>query len=334
MNILVTGGAGYIGSHTLIELLNTGHEVCVIDNLSNSSIKTISSVELITGKKIKFYKVDLLNISELDKIFKDEKIDYVIHFAGLKSVSESFEIPFEYYRINVQASIVLFELMLKYKVRNIVFSSSATVYGDPLSFPITESFELSPINPYGRTKFIVEEILRDMYKSGLFYRVSILRYFNPLGAHSSGLIGENLDNQPNNLMPVIARVFLGKQKTLKIFGNNYETIDGTALRDYIHVQDLANAHLKAIEFSQDSARIITLNVGTGHPHSVMEVIESFENASGVKIKTEICDRRLGDAEKSYTSVKEINNLLSWKPKRDLNQMCFDTVNWLKTQKQV
>jgi UDP-glucose 4-epimerase len=280
MKILVTGGAGFIGSHTCVELLDTDHEVVVLDNLSNSKEESLMRINEITGKKLKFYKCDLLDRDMLKEIFEEQEIDAVIHFAGLKAVGESNQIPLKYYMNNVTGTLVLCEMMAEAGVNNIVFSSSATVYGDPHKVPITEDFPLSAMNPYGRSKLMVEEILTDLYKSDNSWNIALLRYFNPVGAHKSGKIGEDPNGIPNNLLPYIAQVAVGKLKVLSVFGDDYNTKDGTGVRDYIHVVDLAVGHIKAIEKLSTSPGLVTYNLGTGSGSSVLDMVKAFEKASG------------------------------------------------------
>ena len=282
MKILVTGGAGYIGSHTCIELLQAGHEVVVVDNLINSKEESLKRVQELTGETLAFHKVDLLNKRELDDVFHKSSIDAVIHFAGLKAVGESVSIPLHYYHNNVTGTLILCDVMQKYKVKNLVFSSSATVYGDPDKVPINEDFPLSATNPYGRSKLMIEEILRDLYSAEPSWNIAILRYFNPVGAHSSGRIGEDPNGVPNNLMPFISRVAVGRLSELPVFGNDYPTQDGTGIRDYIHVMDLANGHLKALEKLSSNPGTVTYNLGTGRGYSVLEVVSSFEQTSEKK----------------------------------------------------
>ncbi len=299
MKILVTGGAGYIGSHTCIELLQAGHEVVVVDNLVNSKEESLKRVQELTGETLAFHKVDLLNKRELDDVFHKSSIDAVIHFAGLKAVGESVSIPLHYYHNNVTGTLILCDVMQKYKVKNLVFSSSATVYGEPDKVPINEDFPLSATNPYGRSKLMIEEILRDLYSAEPSWNIAILRYFNPVGAHSSGRIGEDPNGVPNNLMPFISRVAVGRLSELPVFGNDYPTQDGTGIRDYIHVMDLANGHLKALEKLSSNPGTVTYNLGTGRGYSVLEVVSSFEQTSEKKIPYKIMGRRPGDAAICY-----------------------------------
>lgn len=327
MKILVTGGAGYIASHTDLELLNAGYDVVAVDNLCNSSSESIKRVEKLTGKKIKFYENDILDKEALTTIFEQEKIDAVIHFAGLKAVGESCKIPLQYYKNNVAGTVNLLEVMEKFNVKNLVFSSSATVYGDPKTVPITEDFPLSATNPYGRTKLMIEDILRDLHAADKEWNVAILRYFNPIGAHESGEIGEDPNGIPNNLVPYIAKVALGILDKIYVFGNDYDTPDGTGIRDYIHVVDLALGHLKAIEKLTEKPGLVTYNLGTGRGYSVLEVIHNYEKACSKKLPYVITDRRPGDIAVSYADPTKANKELGWKAERDIEQMCRDSYNW-------
>ena len=327
MKILVTGGAGYIGSHTCVELLNAGYEIVVVDNLSNSSMESMKRVKEITGKDFQFYKIDILNEFELEKVFKENTIDAVIHFAGLKAVGESVQKPLRYFQNNVTGTIVLCQVMEKYNVKNLVFSSSATVYGTTEQMPISEQAPLSAINPYGRSKLIVEEILRDLYNSDNEWSIALLRYFNPIGAHVSGQIGEDPDGIPNNLMPFITQVAVGKQKELKIFGKDYPTVDGTGVRDYIHVTDLALGHLKALQKIQSQNGIDAYNLGTGKGYSVLEVVAAFERAAETKIPYEFVDRRAGDAATCYADPSKAENELGRKAQKGIKEMCEDSWRW-------
>jgi len=327
MNILVTGGAGYIGSHTVLELLNAGHQVLVIDNLSNSKYESLKRVQDITGKKLTFYKADLLNRGKIDEIFSSHNIDSVIHFAGFKSVGESVEKPLLYYHNNITSTLYLCEIMKKNNVKNIVFSSSATVYGDPETVPITENFPVSATNPYGRTKLFIEYILKDVYRSDNTWNIALLRYFNPVGAHKSGLIGEDPNDIPNNLMPYISQVAVGKLKELSVFGNNYPTSDGTGVRDYIHVVDLATGHLKALEKLSSSPGCVIYNLGTGNGYSVFDMIKAFENATGKKIPYKITGRRPGDVASCYADPTKAEQELGWKATRGIREMCEDAWRW-------
>ncbi|MGR3293428.1 MAG: UDP-glucose 4-epimerase GalE [Candidatus Scalindua sp.] len=327
MKILVTGGAGYIGSHTCIELLQAGYEVVVVDNLINSKEESLKRVQEITGKTLAFHKVDLLNERELGDVFQRSSIDAVIHFAGLKAVGESVSIPLRYYHNNVTGTLVLCDVMEKHKVKNLVFSSSATVYGDPDKVPIKEDFPLSATNPYGRSKLMIEEILRDLYSAEQSWNIAILRYFNPVGAHSSGLIGENPNGIPNNLLPFISQVAVGKLSELSVFGNDYPTNDGTGIRDYIHVVDLANGHIKALEKLSSNPGIVTYNLGTGRGYSVLEVVSAFEQASGKKITHKIVRRRPGDIAICYADPLKAERELNWTAAKELNEMCADVWRW-------
>jgi UDP-glucose 4-epimerase len=327
MKILVTGGAGYIGSHTCIELLQAGHEVVVVDNLINSKEESLKRVQELTGETLAFHKVDLLNKRELDDVFHKSSIDAVIHFAGLKAVGESVSIPLHYYHNNVTGTLILCDVMQKYKVKNLVFSSSATVYGEPDKVPINEDFPLSATNPYGRSKLMIEEILRDLYAAEPSWNIAILRYFNPVGAHSSGRIGEDPNGIPNNLMPFISRVAVGRLSELPVFGNDYPTQDGTGIRDYIHVMDLANGHLKALEKLSSNPGTVTYNLGTGRGYSVLEVVSSFEQTSEKKIPYKIMGRRPGDAAICYADPSKAERELNWSAKMDLNEMCADVWRW-------
>lgn len=327
MQILITGGAGYIGSHTCVELLNEDHEIIVVDNLSNSKIESIKQVEEITGKTIVFQQVDILDKDKLNKVFAQHKIDVVIHFAGLKAVGESVKKPLEYYHNNVSGTISLCEVMLQNNVKNIVFSSSATVYGDPESVPITEDFPLHATNPYGRTKLMIEEILKDIYIADKSWNIILLRYFNPVGAHASGKIGEDPQGMPNNLMPFISQVAVGKREQLKIFGNDYPTRDGTGVRDYIHVVDLAIGHAKSLKQISNKAGLKIYNLGTGHGYSVLEVVKAFENASHKNIPYKIISRRSGDVAKCYADAGLANEELNWQAEKGIEEMCADSWRW-------
>jgi UDP-glucose 4-epimerase len=329
MKVLTTGGAGYIGSHTCVQLLEAGHEVVVVDNLSNSKALVIDRIEKISGKTVTFYKVDLLDYNELDKIFQSEDIDAVIHFAGYKAVGESVDFPLKYYHNNLTGSFNLCNLMLKYKVNNLVFSSSATVYGDPHKVPITEDFPLHATNPYGRTKLMLEQIFRDIQSAHPQLNIALLRYFNPIGAHPSGLIGEDPNDIPNNLLPYIAQVATGKLKQLSVFGNDYPTKDGTGVRDYIHVVDLSNGHLKALDKLSENPGIVTYNLGTGTGYSVLEMIAAFEKASGQKVNYRITERRPGDIATCFADPGKAENELGWKAKYGIDEMCEHTWNWQK-----
>ena len=327
MSILVTGGAGYIGSHACIELLQAGYEVVVIDNLSNSKEVSIKRVQEITGKLLKFYKADLLDREALDIIFNEQHIESVMHFAGLKAVGESVSIPLKYYYNNITGTLTLCEIMKKHGVKNLVFSSSATVYGNPHKVPISEDFPLSATNPYGRTKLMIEEILRDLYTAEGGWNIAILRYFNPVGAHAGGKIGEDPNGIPNNLVPYITQVAIGKLKELNVYGNDYATPDGTGVRDYIHVVDLALGHLKALEKLKTNPGIVTYNLGTGKGFSVMEMVRAFSKASGRKIAYKVVGRRPGDIAECYADPSKAANELGWSAKKSIEEMCADSWRW-------
>lgn len=329
MRILVTGGAGYIGSHTCIELLEQGHEVVVVDNLCNSSRVSLERVEGITGKTVTFYEADLLDRDALDAIFNNEKIDAVIHFAGLKAVGESVAKPLEYYHNNITGTLILCDVMREHKVKNIIFSSSATVYGDPAFVPITEECPKGAItNPYGQTKGMLEQILTDLHTADPEWSVIILRYFNPVGAHKSGLIGEDPAGIPNNLTPYITQVAVGKLKEVGVFGNDYDTPDGTGVRDYIHVVDLALGHVKALEKMASSEPLVRIyNLGTGQGFSVLQMIEAFSKACGKNIPYSIKPRRLGDIAECYADAALAKKELGWEAKRGIDEMCEDSWRW-------
>lgn len=333
MSILVTGGAGFIGSHTAVELLNKGYDVIIVDNLVNSKESVIDSIKEITGKEPKFYNVDLLDKEKVDKIFDENKdIEAVIHFAALKAVGESVEKPILYYENNLQSTLVLVRAMQDHNVKRIVFSSSATVYGDPEKVPITEDMPVgAATNPYGETKVMIERILTDIYNADHEWSVMLLRYFNPIGAHESGLIGESPNGIPNNLMPYINQVALGKLDHLRVFGNDYDTPDGTGVRDYIHVVDLAKGHIKAIERCEKTTGVETYNLGTGIGYSVLDIVKNFEKATGIKIKYEIAPRRAGDIAECYADPTKAEKVLGWKAEKDLEQMCKDSWNFTKKQ---
>lgn len=327
MAILVTGGAGYIGSHTCVQLLNAGYEIIVLDNLSNSKPESVKRISEITGKSFEFIKGDLLDRELLDDLFKKHRIESVIHFAGLKAVGESVRIPLYYYYNNISGSLVLFEIMQKHGVKNIVFSSSATVYGITDKMPINEEAPLQPINPYGRTKYMIEEILRDLYVSDNSWNIILLRYFNPVGAHSSGRIGEDPNGIPNNLVPYISQVAVGKLKELSVFGGDYPTPDGTGVRDYIHVIDLADGHLKALEKLKSNPGIAVYNLGTGRGTSVLEMVDAFAKASGRKIAYLITDRRPGDTAVCYADPTKAKRELGWAAVKTVKDMCEDSWRW-------
>lgn len=327
MKILVTGGAGYIGSHTCVELLNSGYEIVVLDNLYNSSKKCLDAVKALTGKDFPFYEVDLLDYEGTERVFKENKFDAVIHFAGLKAVGESTQIPLTYYHNNITGTLHLMQLMEKYDVNNIVFSSSATVYGMPKTVPITEDFPRSTTNPYGATKLMIEDIMTDAVKANPKLSVTLLRYFNPIGAHESGTMGEDPKGIPNNLLPYVAQVAVGKLKCVHVFGNDYPTPDGTGVRDYIHVVDLAIGHLKAIEHCSDKAGVHIYNLGTGNGYSVLQVIDAFSKACGKEIPYQIDPRRPGDIAECYANAEKAKNELEWTAKRDIAKMCEDAWRW-------
>jgi UDP-glucose 4-epimerase len=327
MSILVTGGAGYIGSHTCVELLSAGKEVIIIDNFSNSNSESLARVNKITGKSCLFYEVDLLDKEKLRKVFAENKIEAVIHFAGLKAVGESVSIPLHYYQNNITGTLILCEIMQEFGVKKLVFSSSATVYGAPNSVPISEKFPLTATNPYGRTKLMIEEILRDLYVSDREWSIALLRYFNPIGAHISGQIGEDPMGIPNNLMPYITQVAVGKLEELSVFGNNYDTVDGTGVRDYIHVVDLALGHLKALDKVLTSNGIDAYNLGTGKGYSVLELINAFEKASGKKVPYRITDERPGDVSICFANPEKAKKELGWVAVRGIKEMCEDSWKW-------
>lgn len=329
MAILVTGGTGYIGSHTSIELLNRGEEIVIVDNLSNSKIEMCDKIKEITGKDFKFYKVDLLDKENLRKVFEENEINEVIHFAGLKAVGESCQKPIEYYHNNITGTLILLELMKEFNCKKIVFSSSATVYGNPKTVPIKEDFPLSTTNPYGSTKLMIEQILTDVQKSDNDWSIILLRYFNPIGAHESGKIGENPNGIPNNLMPYINYVACGKLDHLNVFGNDYNTPDGTGVRDYIHVVDLAIGHLKAIDKVRNSKGVMAYNLGTGIGYSVLDIVKAFENANDIKIKYEIAPRRAGDIAICYADPTKAKEELGWQATKNLEQMCKDSWRYTK-----
>ena len=330
MSVLVTGGAGYIGSHTVVELLNSGKEVVILDNFSNSKPQVLEQIRKITGKDFKFYELDLRDKEGLNKVFEENKdITAVVHFAGLKAVGESVAKPIEYYDNNIYGTLVLLEVMKSHNVKKIIFSSSATVYGDPKEVPIKEDFPLSATNPYGQTKLMIEQILNDVYVSDNEWSVILLRYFNPIGAHESGLIGENPNGIPNNLMPYINQVALGKLDHLNVFGNDYPTPDGTGVRDYIHVVDLAKGHLKALKRAEKITGVEAYNLGTGKGYSVLDIVKNFEKATGQKIKYEITPRRPGDIAECYADPSKAEKYLGWKAEKDLEQMCKDAWNFTK-----
>ena len=327
MAILITGGAGYIGTHAMVEFLNAGREVICVDNFSNSKPCALERVKQITGKDFKSYEVDLLDYDALERVFEENEIDSCIHFAGLKAVGESCQKPLMYYHNNLTGTFNLCSLLGKYGAKRIVFSSSATVYGKPASVPITEDFPLSTTNPYGETKLMIERILKDLHASDNEWSVSILRYFNPIGAHKSGLIGEDPKGIPNNLLPYVAQVATGKRECLSIFGNDYDTHDGTGVRDYIHVVDLAKAHLKAIERAEKRTGVEYFNVGTGTGYSVLDIVKAYEAATGAKVNYKIVDRRPGDIDECYADPTKAYELLGWKAEYNIEDMCRDSYNW-------
>lgn len=331
MAILVTGGTGYIGSHTAIELLKNGEEIVVVDNLSNSKIEMVDKIKKLSGKDFKFYEVDLLDREKLEKVFQENDIKEVIHFAGLKAVGESCEKPIEYYHNNITGTLILVDLMRKYNCKKIVFSSSATVYGDPATVPIKEDFPLLTTNPYGTTKLMIERILTDIYNSDNEWTVILLRYFNPIGAHESGEIGEDPNGIPNNLMPYINYVASGKLDHLNVFGDDYDTPDGTGVRDYIHVVDLALGHIKAIEKAREIKGIEIYNLGTGKGYSVLDIVKAFEKANNIKIKYEIVARRPGDIATCYADPSKAKRELNWEATKDLEQMCKDSWRYTKNK---
>ncbi|MEH7225026.1 UDP-glucose 4-epimerase GalE [Bacillus sp. JJ1566] len=327
MAVLITGGAGYIGSHTCVELLHAGYEIVVVDNLSNSKVDSLTRVKEITGKDFPFYQIDLLDKDGLESVFSDHKIDAVIHFAGLKAVGESVEIPLHYYHNNLSGTLVLCEVMKAFGVKRMVFSSSATVYGMPDRVPISEDFPLSATNPYGRTKLMIEEILRDLYVSDQEWSVSLLRYFNPIGAHHSGRIGEDPNGLPNNLMPYITQVAIGKLEELRVFGNDYPTVDGTGVRDYIHVVDLAKGHVKALEKIMSTTGVEAYNLGTGSGYSVLEIVAAFQKAAGKTIPYKIVERRPGDIAVCYADPTKAREELGWVAEKGIEEMCQDSWKW-------
>lgn len=327
MAILVTGGTGFIGSHTVVEFLQAGEEVVIVDNFSNSKPCVLDRIEAITGKRPKFYEVDLLDRAAMEKVFKENSIESCIHFAGLKAVGESCAQPLRYYHNNITGTLILCELLQKYGVRKIVFSSSATVYGKPESVPIREDFPLSTTNPYGETKRVIERILKDLTVAEPDWSVTVLRYFNPIGAHQSGMIGEDPKGIPNNLFPYIAKVAAGKLPRLKIFGNDYDTKDGTGVRDYIHVVDLAQAHLKALERTRQTVGIDYVNVGTGVGYSVLEMVAAYEKVTGLAVPCDIVARRPGDIDECYADPSKAERVLGWKAKYTLEDMCRDAARW-------
>ena len=332
MKILVTGGAGYIGSHTCVELLNEGYDIAVIDNFSNSKKEVIDKIKSITNKEFNFYEGDCQNKEILRKIFKENDISSVIHFAGFKAVGESVQKPIMYYRNNIDSTLSLLEVMNEFDVKKIVFSSSATVYGNPKSLPIKEDFPLSTTNPYGSTKLMIEDILRDLYKSDNNWSIAILRYFNPIGAHESGLIGEDPNGIPNNLMPYIVKVATGELSCLSVFGNDYNTHDGTGVRDYIHVVDLAKGHIKAIEKVLKDTGCDAYNLGTGNGYSVLDLVNTFKKVNNIDVKYKIVERRPGDIDACYADPEYAKEKLNWEAKLGIEDMCRDSYNFKKKKK--
>ncbi len=330
MAILVTGGTGYIGSHTVVELQNAGYDVVVLDNLSNSSAKSLDRVKAITGKDVTFYEGDIRDRKVLERIFDNEKIDSCIHFAGLKAVGESVEKPWEYYDNNITGTLTLVDEMRKHGCKNIIFSSSATVYGDPAEIPITENCPKGQCtNPYGWTKSMLEQILSDMQKADNEWNVVLLRYFNPIGAHKSGTMGENPNGIPNNLMPYITQVAVGKREELGVFGDDYDTPDGTGVRDYIHVVDLADGHVKALKKIEENAGLCIYNLGTGQGYSVLDIVKNFEEANNLKIPYSIKPRRAGDIATCYADPAKAKAELGWEAKNGIKEMCADSWRWQK-----
>lgn len=329
MSVLITGGAGFIGSHTAVEFLNAGYDVVIVDNFSNSKPVVLDRIKQITGRDFKFYEVDLLDREALERVFiENPDIDSCIHFAGLKAVGESVSVPLSYYYNNLTGSIILCQTMQKYNVKTIVFSSSATVYAIPKEVPIKETSDVgNATNPYGETKVMIERILADLYNSDKEWNISILRYFNPIGAHQSGLIGEDPKGIPNNLLPYVAQVATGKLPYLRVFGNDYDTHDGTGVRDYIHVVDLSLAHLKALESIKERRGVDYFNIGTGTGYSVLDVVDAYEKASGIKINYQITDRRPGDISECYADPTKAKEILGWTAKYSLADMCRDSYNW-------
>lgn len=332
--VLVTGGAGYIGSHTCIELMAAGHQVVVVDNLCNSKRESLTRVERIAGKALEaFVQADVRDRAAMRAVFAAHDIDAVVHFAGLKAVGESVAKPLEYYDNNVSGTVALCEVMAEAGVRTLAFSSSATVYGDPASVPIREDFPTGPTNPYGRSKWMVEYLLQDLVAADPSWRIALLRYFNPVGAHESGLIGEDPSGLPNNLMPFVSQVAVGKLAELRVFGGDWPTPDGTGVRDYIHVLDLAEGHVRAIDYLAEHTGLLTVNLGTGRGYSVLEVVRAFEQASGRAVPYRIVDRRPGDIAQCYADPTHANRLLGWVAQRDLAQMCADAWNWQRSNPQ-
>ena len=334
MAVLLTGGAGYIGSHTAVELLNSGKNIVIIDNFSNSNEKVLENIKKITGKDFKFYEINYLDREKLEKVFEENKIDSVINFAGYKAVGESCKIPLEYYYNNVSGAIVLLQTMAKYNVKKFIFSSSATVYGEPEKIPLTEECKVGgTTNPYGTTKLYIEQILKDLYKSDNSWDICILRYFNPVGSHESGLIGEEPKGIPNNLMPYIVRVASGELKELSVFGNDYNTPDGTGVRDYIHVVDLSIGHVKALEkIEKEGNGLFIYNLGTGTGYSVLDMVNAFEKSTGKNVPYKIAPRRAGDIANMYADPKKAKEELGWVAEKNLEDMCKDSWNYLEKRK--
>lgn len=331
MKILLPGGAGYIGSHTAVELLNAGKEIVIIDNFSNSKKEVLDKIRKITGKDFKFYEMDYLDKEKLDKVFEENEIDAVLNFAGYKAVGESIQKPIEYYKNNISGCLELLETMKKHGVKKFIFSSSATVYGDPETIPITEECKTGgTTNPYGTSKLFIEQILKDVYKSDNTWDICILRYFNPVGAHESGLIGEEPQGIPNNLMPYVARVAAGQLKELSVYGNDYDTKDGTGVRDYIHVVDLAKGHVAALKkLDKENKGLFIYNLGTGKGYSVLDMVKGFEKATGKKVPYKIAPRRAGDIATCYADPKKAKEELGWEAKKDINDMCKDSWKYIQ-----
>lgn len=333
MKILVTGGAGYIGSHTVVELMQEGHEVVIVDNFYNSKPEALDNIAKITGKRPAFYEVDCCDLEAMEKVFQDNQIDGAIHFAGYKAVGESVQKPMEYYQNNLLSTLVLCQLLRKYNCKNLIFSSSATVYGNPHTVPIQEDFPLGPTtNPYGTTKLMIENILRDIYISDHEWNIVLLRYFNPIGAHESGLLGEDPNGIPNNLVPYISKVAVGELECLGVFGNDYDTPDGTGVRDYIHVVDLAKGHVKALKKLVGDHGVYTYNLGTGHGYSVLDIVKAYEKANNVTINYEIKPRRAGDIATCYADPTKAREELDWVAEKTLGDMCKDAYNFITHNK--
>jgi UDP-glucose 4-epimerase len=327
MKILVTGGAGYIGSHTCVELLQEGYEITVVDNLSNSKEESLKRVQELTGKLLTFHKVDLLDRGALEAIFQNANFEAVIHFAGFKAVGESVRFPLSYYHNNITGTVSLLEVMARHGVKDIVFSSSSTVYGDPRTVPLKEEFPYAPVNPYGRTKWMIEQIMQDIHVADPAWNIALLRYFNPVGAHPSGRIGEDPQGIPNNLLPFIAQVAVGRLPEVRVFGGDYPTPDGTGIRDYIHVVDLAKGHLQAMDKLHAKPGVVVYNLGTNHGYSVLEVIAAFEKSCGRKIPYRIVERRPGDAAISYADASKANRELGWYSNKGIDEICADMWRW-------